>query len=267
MPDKSDFYRPKEPYLQKNRRNIAKKRTFWAVKRATLPVNYRNELIYMAIPKTIYQTFKHKKLPLLTQWHIYQLRRRNPEYDYQFYDDERISSFIRQEFGPDVFNLYQRITIGASKADFFRYAILYKKGGIYLDIDSLIVTKLDDFILPTDTAIISYENNLKYYVQWALFFEAGHPFLLKTLEVVLDNLRENRFPNDVHQMTGPSAFSKAISACIHTSSAIGYRQLGVDYDGKCRFHHRFSKFFLYGLRRKNHWKKQQIAKSIMNVPE
>ena len=88
----------------------------------------------MAIPKTIFQTFNTSKLQLITKWHIYRLKKNNPEYDYQFYDDARIATFIKEDFGKDVFALYGKIYIGASKADFFRYPILYKKADIYQDI-------------------------------------------------------------------------------------------------------------------------------------
>ena len=81
----------------------------------------------MAIPKTIYQTYKSASLPWVTSWHINRMRRRNPEYDYQFYDDRRIDSFIEEHFDAEILDLYKRINIGAAKADFFRYAVLYKK--------------------------------------------------------------------------------------------------------------------------------------------
>lgn len=47
----------------------------------------------------------------------------NPEYDYQFFDDDAIEKFIREEFSQDIYEQYQKINIGAAKADFFRYAI------------------------------------------------------------------------------------------------------------------------------------------------
>ena len=93
----------------------------------------------MSIPKIIYQTFRTAELPLVTQWHISRLKKKNPEYQYEFYDDERIEHFIATAYNHEVLSLYQKIDIGAAKADFFRYAILYKRGGIYLDIDSLAV--------------------------------------------------------------------------------------------------------------------------------
>lgn len=211
----------------------------------------------MPIPKVIYQTYKTDELPFLTKWHIYNLKKRNPEFEYQFYDDQRVSDFIQSEFGSEIFDLYSKINIGAAKADFFRYAILYKKGGIYLDIDSLSLAKFNTFIQPSDSAIISLESNLEYYVQWALVYEPGHPFLAKTLEIVIDNLKHNRYPNDVHAMTGPSAYTKAIRESMTKLSKINYRELGADYEGKFKFHYRFSKFFIYGLFRKKHWRTMQ----------
>lgn len=209
----------------------------------------------MAIPKIIYQTFKSLQLPWLTRWHISRFRARNPSYTYEFYDDQRVDEFISTEYGREVFNLYKQINIGAAKADFFRYAILYKKGGVYLDIDSTIKKKLDDFILPTDEAIVSEESHPGVYVQWPLIYSAGHPFLERTIEIVLDNIRNNRFPNSVHQMTGPTAYTKAIKECLTNNPNIPHRFSGIDYDGIFNFSYRGSKLFLY--RGNEHWKKQE----------
>ena len=118
----------------------------------------------MRIPKVIYQTFKTSKVPLITKWHIWRMKKRNPEYAYQFYDDAMIEDFIQNSFEKDVFELYKKINIGAAKADFFRYAILYKKGGVYLDIDSMFLTKIDEIITPEDSAVISLETHGVNYV-------------------------------------------------------------------------------------------------------
>lgn len=217
----------------------------------------------MSIPKTIYQTFKTENLPALTRWHIYRMKKRNPAYDYQFYDDSRVEEFIKEEFNPEVFELFNKINIGAAKADFFRYAILYKRGGIYLDIDNLILKKLDEIISPNDKAIISLESHKINYVQWALFFEAGHPFLEKTIEFMLENIRANKYPYDVHRMTGPTVYSESIRTCLKESPNIDYREMEVDYDKSLKFSYRMSKFFLYGISRKNHWKNLSKAATVL----
>jgi mannosyltransferase OCH1-like enzyme len=216
----------------------------------------------MPIPKIIHQTFKTEKLPLVTRWHISRLRKNNPEYAYEFYDDSRIERFLKEEFGELTLNLYMQLNIGAAKADFFRYAVLLKKGGVYLDIDSAIRGRLDDFIKPDDRAIISRERNPHMYVQWALVYEPNHPFLKKTLEFVLDNIKYNKYPHDVHKMTGPTVYSKAIDACLMESPVPPYRLLGFDYDGYLKFKYPLSKL-LYS--KDEHWKKMQLTRPVLKA--
>jgi mannosyltransferase OCH1-like enzyme len=215
----------------------------------------------MAIPKIIHQTFKTSKLPFLTRWNISRFRKKNPGYRYEFYDDARIEEFLKQEFEEEVFNFYRKINIGAAKADFFRYAVLYKKGGVYVDIDSGINCSLDDFITPEDTAIITRERNPDLYVQWALIYSAGHPFLEKTLEMVMENIRYNKYPNDVHSMTGPTVYTRAIVTSLKDNPDIPHRVLGVDYNGYLKAKYKLGKFFLYN--KGEHWKKQQISTPVL----
>lgn len=215
----------------------------------------------MAIPKIIHQTFKSANLPFITRWQISRFRKKNPAYRYEFYDDARIEQFLLQEYSADVVAAYQKIQIGAAKADFFRYAVLYKRGGIYLDIDSRIVRPLDRWIRSDDEAIISLENNPgEVYVQWALVYDAGHPFLEKTIELMLENIRQNRYPHDVHSMTGPGVYSEAIKTCLQENPAIPHRLVGRDYEGALGFKYPLNKF-LY--QKGEHWKTAQQTKTVL----
>lgn len=214
----------------------------------------------MSIPKIIYQTFKSDKLPFITRWQVSRFRKNNPGYKYEFYDDKRIESFLKEAYDEETLKLYQLLNIGAAKADFFRYAILLKKGGIYLDIDSSIKGSLEDFILTDDVAIISEERNPGMYVQWALVFEANHPFLQKTMELMLNNIKKNSHPHDVHKMTGPTVYSEAIKQSLAENPNIPYRQLGIDYKGHFKFKYPLSKL-LY--QRGTHWKKQQLTRPVL----
>ena len=219
----------------------------------------------MSIPKVIYQTFKTNKLPFITRWHINRFRKRNPDYQYEFYDDDRIAKFFKEEFNEDVLAAYQKLNIGAAKADMFRYAILYKKGGIYLDIDSGIKGRLHEFINPDDTAIITQEGHPEFYAQWALVYDAEHPFLKKTLEMVVENIISNCHPNNVHAMTGPTVYTKAINECLRENPLIPYRILGKDYEGHLVVKYRFGKAFLY--KKGEHWKKKQLYTPVVKPEE
>lgn len=215
----------------------------------------------MSIPKIIHQTFKTADLPFLTRWHISGFRKRNSDYAYEFYDDSRIEQFLLAEYGQEVYDLYRKINIGAAKADFFRYALLYKKGGIYLDIDSGINGSLNSFIKPDDVAIITLEGDPIFYAQWALIYSAGHPFLKKTMEMVMENIRMNKYPHDIHQMTGPSVYTAAIKSSLENDPTIPHRILGTDYDGHLKVKYKFGKFFLY--EKGDHWKKKQLTTPIL----
>ncbi|WP_316802713.1 glycosyltransferase family 32 protein [Pedobacter nototheniae] len=215
----------------------------------------------MPIPKIIHQTFKSSELPWLTRWHISRFRRKNPDFSYEFYDDARIEKFLLEEFDEDTFRLYKRLNIGAAKADFFRYAVLFKKGGIYVDIDSGINGSLNDFIRPDDSAIITKEGDPTLFAQWALIFDAGHPFLKRTIEIVLENIRTNAYPNDVHKMTGPTAYTLAINECIKENPTIPYRIFGTDYNKHLKVKYKLGKFFLY--EKGDHWKKKQLTTPVL----
>ena len=219
----------------------------------------------MAIPKIIHQTFKSSELPFLTRWHIARFRKKNPEYLYEFYDDQRIDDFLLKEFGTEILSLYKRINIGAAKADFFRYAVLYKKGGVYVDIDSGIRNRLDSFILPDDTAVITKEGDPNLFAQWALIYAAGHPFLKQTIDLVLENIRRDKYPHDVHRMTGPSAYTEAIRLCLENDPEIKYRVLGTDYQGNLIVKYKLGKFFLY--EKGDHWKKKQLTTTVLKPAE
>lgn len=221
----------------------------------------------MSIPKNIFQTFKTKELPLITRWHIWNMKRMNPEYQYYLYDDNDIQVFFQENFPSEYLKAYNQLTIGAAKADFFRYAILYIYGGIYLDIDSGMSKPLRKLILPTDVALISAERHIGLYCQWGLIFDKGHPFLKKTLEQVLENIQLHKFPNDVHATTGPTAFSKAINECLVENPDVPYRIFdGIEYRGYLKFKYKFGKFFLYS-KRSEHWKRKQLTQDIIKPAE
>ena len=220
----------------------------------------------MAIPKQIFQTFKTDQLPWITRWHVKKMMRKNPEYSYHFYDDKKIQEFLAEEFPPRYLKAYNRLTIGASKADFFRYAILYKKGGIYLDIDSAVKSPFKKFILESDEAIITNEGNPGLYVQWALIFNKNHPFLERTLDLMLDNIETHRFPNDVHRTTGPTVYTLAVNQCIAENPEIKHRFLGTDWNGHLQFKYKLGRIFLYG-KKSEHWKKKQLAQDIIKPEE
>lgn len=211
----------------------------------------------MAIPKVIYQTFKTNRIPFLTKYYIWRFLKKNKEYRREFFDDEQVDAFIKANFNDRIYDAYSRLQIGAAKADFFRYAILYKNGGIYLDLDSDITGRFDDLLRDDDVAVIVHEGNFQqFYSQWALIFDKNHPFLEETIRLIVENIEGNRFPHDVHQMTGPAVYAKAINNVLRRDPTVRHRVFADDYKGLMKFKYKLGKILIYGDRSK-HWKNMQ----------
>lgn len=198
----------------------------------------------MKIPKVIYQTFKTNSIPWIARCYRWIIRLRNPQFRFEFFDDAAAESFLAEEFPPRYLAAFQKLHVGAGKADLFRYALLYKRGGVYLDLDAMIHINLNRLILPDDEAVLSMEQNScpdtgqPLLLQWALIYAPGHAFLEKTIEMVLDNIENSRFPYDLHRATGPTAYTKAVRESLQAVPDLPHRIVGVDYHGglSCAWH-------------------------------
>lgn len=165
------------------------------------------------LPKIIHQTYPDRQLPSFYQQNIARIKQLSPGWDYRFYDDKDIQDYIARHF-PEILNYYHRIDAryGAAKADLFRYLVIYKEGGIYLDIKSTITRLLDEVLPVEETYLLSHWDNgpgkkhedygLWVYAdarpevwpergefqQWFIVSPPGHPFLRKTIERVCNNI-------------------------------------------------------------------------------
>ena len=89
---------------------------------------------YPVVPLLIYQTWHSKILPPKMTDCVDKLKRDNPEFEHHLYDDISCRTFIKDNYDKTVLDAYDQLVPGAYKADLWRYCILYKTGGIYLDI-------------------------------------------------------------------------------------------------------------------------------------
>jgi len=182
------------------------------------------------IPRNIFQTWSTKKISdnfnmLCQTW-----REKNPNYAYFLYDDEDCEQFIKKHFDEKVYNTYLRIIPGAFKADLWRYCILYIYGGIYVDIDTICLEKIDkflnediEFITPIDL------NNCPYYGKYNLFncFIASipkHPILELCINKIVFNVENNIVPFSNLDFTGPGVLGQSTNIYLNlepTTSFIG----------------------------------------------
>lgn len=71
-------------------------------------------------------------------------------WEYIFFNDTGADAFVEKYFQPWVLDAYQVLVPQAFKADFFRYCLVYLQGGLYVDIDVVLVFNgtLDALVAP-----------------------------------------------------------------------------------------------------------------------
>ena len=200
------------------------------------------------IPFIVHQTFYTTKLPPQIVKIIQYNKKLNPKFKFIFYDDDDCVNFIKSYFNERIYNGYMMLNncYGAMKADFFRYCILYKIGGVYLYIKSKINVPLGLIIKEDDCCILDLpRNNLEpwrknnpTYEQWLLMFEPNHPYLNEMIEQMVTNI-ENRYEpkipgyvilnskQKILQLTGPDGLARAINQC-NKNNIIKHRN--IDYN-------------------------------------
>ena len=86
------------------------------------------------IPLHIYQVWHDfKDMPSSVKESIETLKEQNPEFEHHLYDEEMCRAYIQKNFPKRVVDAFDKVVPYAIKTDLWRYCILYKKGGIYLD--------------------------------------------------------------------------------------------------------------------------------------
>jgi inositol phosphorylceramide mannosyltransferase catalytic subunit len=187
-----------------------------------------------SIPRVLHQTFPSRTLPIAFRENVGRLRELHPNWDYRFYDDDDIVQYIRTHYGEEIFAYFKRIDsrYGAARADIFRYLLMYREGGVYLDIKSAARGPLDEVLRSDDQYVLSYWRGSQFsgwgdyselreyggqeFQQWHIITAPGHPYLKSVVEIVLRNI-ENYTPltwgvgrKGVMRVTGPVAYTRAI---------------------------------------------------------
>ena len=232
------------------------------------------------IEKNIFQSWHTTNLHPIVKKNINKFKNINPEYKYFLFTDKDMDNFVYKYFPGEFADCYYKLNIIVAKVDFCRYLVLYNFGGVYLDMDSNIKRSLRELIKNDDNAIISSEGNFLYYVQWALIFSKNHPILKKTIDLIIQNIKNNTYPNNIHKMTGPTVFTQAVNNIhfslfnnninqkeinkntniTHLQNNIKYRFFGIDYNGFIKFKDKHNKY-LY--KNKMHWTKEQTIKKLL----
>lgn len=199
--------------------------------------------------KNIWQTWKvgldSNKFPpsyrrFLTSWSEI-----NSGYNHYVLPDDECHELIDQLYStvPDVARAYRIMPKSILKADFFRYLILYARGGVYSDIDTTGIKPVDTWL--SNNATIYGKPNIVglvvgieadpdrpdwadwyarriQFCQWTIQAKSGHPMLrelvAKITEITLQREKKNQLNKvlgkdlggDIMNWTGPGIWTDSV---------------------------------------------------------
>lgn len=205
------------------------------------------------IPRIVWQTNYTNKvtLPILTTIKFNQILSQGYEYMYVSTLDRKL--FIQEHFPGETFDLYSRLNIGAAQADLWRLLVLYKFGGVYMDIDSYLVWPLEKLLSGnTNELFLRYKCG-----RFTNYFIAAAPKskVLKALIKEVISRIKSHSSNSVYHITGPDIFDSLLPAL-----PISWRETNTT----CKQGDFSNKFFQYIDHNAGHYSKEESQIKVVS---
>jgi mannosyltransferase OCH1-like enzyme len=166
-----------------------------------------NEKQKRIIPLNLFQTWQTKtNLPPRMQESIETLVLDNPEFKYYLFDDDDCREYVKNNYDSHILEAYDTLKPGAYKADLWRYCILYKLGGIYLDIKYQCVRGFKLVSLVEEEHFVrdmyNTENLVGVYNAF-MVCSPGNEIMMKCINKVVENVKMRYYGDNSLMVTGP----------------------------------------------------------------
>lgn len=194
-------------------------------------------------PKILHRTYIDSQKAQKYQKCLDKSLKTNPYLEHRFYSDQDIEEYIQLYYSERIYNAYKSLNpaYGPARSDFFRYLVLYREGGLYLDIKSCVISDISKLFESTGKLIVSQGRNSKdihpfgmipssvnsydwslfsgidcgEYNNWHIISSPGHPVLGKVIQQIVSNIEKGKDSYkygeySVLVLTGPIMFTRVI---------------------------------------------------------
>ena len=209
-------------------------------------------------------------VPLLMAREVRRFRRMNSDCSFSFFDNQRMAAYMESAYaGHPILRVFRDIRMPAEKADIWRYCVLFREGGIYCDIKSVLKVPFRTLLADDPSELISFEGNRwkdcldlqrcadpavflpeppdsvrsrldhpeHIMLNWLLCFEKGSPILEEVIDLIVRHssfYRNKTFETPEvagSHFTGPLALTQAVWRWMQkTGKRPG--QCGIDFSGQ-----------------------------------
>lgn len=160
------------------------------------------------IPKLIHQTAKTTDIPATWRQYQQKLRALHPDWEYRLWTDEDNLAFVGKEY-PDFLDTYLALPRNIMRADVIRYLLLYRLGGLYMDLD---YEMLKPFDLNEKAAVLAWEGDepldKRLLCNSIMASSPGHPFFKRLIEDLKSNPPLNVDGTTIEAATGPGFITR-----------------------------------------------------------
>ncbi|CAB9499122.1 glycosyltransferase [Seminavis robusta] len=163
---------------------------------------------------------------------VQQWKKQFPNYSIFYHDDYSVAKMMQQEFWPEFPELAKVLQCAkmrnAMLIDIWRQLVLYRFGGLYVDLDEIPTEQFTEDLIPHHVDFFSFSDNFNRPSQWCFATSPGHPATYHSLLTIFKRLLE--MP-EISQpklvgMTGPEALKKGYAYAF--SSEDRYKE-GMHY--------------------------------------
>ena len=180
------------------------------------------------IPQIIHQTWKTNEVPEKWQHFVNKVRQLNPDWEYRLWSDDDNDVFVKREF-PDFYDTFNSFSKPIMRADVIRYLIMYKIGGVYLDLDYEMLAPFEfgdhKLVLPKNRSV-SFGDPADAIGNCIFASEPGHEYWSDVINDLKMNPPDIEDYGEVIDATGPGLLTRIYYASsypdIYTPERILY---------------------------------------------
>lgn len=167
----------------------------------------KKENKHLKIPKIIHQTYKNNKYHNICHYNAIQsLIDFNPDFDYKFYNDYDCRDYIKINFDNKILDSYDLLYPCAYKADFFRYLIIFKYGGIYIDNKYIVRKSFQSVINSYDENLFCYDISKDLLFNSIIISKSNDGKFKLLIDRIINNIKYNFYGKCPLHPTGPRLF-------------------------------------------------------------
>jgi mannosyltransferase OCH1-like enzyme len=162
------------------------------------------------IPKIVFRTgmYNVNELPKQVRELYENEMLNNPEYTLYYFDNINKDDFIISEYGTFIHDFFNTLIPKAFQADFWRYLILYKYGGIYLDFTMHTLVSFDEIIKDHKEVYVRDSCDICGVYNAFIAVKPNAKLIGKAIEKVIENIKNKYKGVNALDVTGPTMLGR-----------------------------------------------------------